>query len=333
MISVIIPVHNAERFLTRCVESVLHSTYSDLEIILIENGSTDRSLELCQQYELKYDNVLFLVSDKIGASRARNIGLDHAKGEYIAFVDADDYVSPTMYDVLIKCLNINQADLVFCDFYQGTDSNFHFQVQEGKVPHCSKVSIQEFYYDLFMKERCSHFAPWNKLIKREILEEIRFDETLRIAEDKSFIARSIGECKRIYKVQESLYYYYRNSESLCGRSNKDSDIWMDMVRALIKDKRFMETKFPDRQLFKVYVTCCMLRACDFHLKWAEREKNSTRIEELNCIITKSLLEVYKSEDLELKLKIRVILEHYFPGFIQKLYKIYKQAKGICDMQG
>lgn len=322
MISVIIPVHNAEKFLSRCINSVLHNTYSDLEILLIENGSTDGSLELCRQYEAKYENISVYISDKTGVSHARNIGLDYAKGEYIAFVDADDYVSPVLYETMIKCSNENNADFIFCDFHQGSDKDYCFDVLRDKSEKCCLIPIREFYYELYVKDRRSYIAPWNKLIKREIVSHIRFDETLRVAEDRSFVARCVSRCNRLYKLEREMYYYYINSGSVCARSDKDSDIWLDMVRSLVKDYEFMLSEHSDQKIWKEYVNCCMLRTGDFHLKWAKRENNVEHIEYLNCIIRKSLKEIWKSNFLGLRLKFRVLAEHYFPGLVQNVYKYF-----------
>lgn len=321
MISVIIPVHNAEKFISRCVDSVLQSTYSDLQILLIENCSTDNSLEICRKYEKNYGNVKVYVADKAGVSHARNIGLDHAKGEYIAFVDADDYISPLMYELLVRGLDKNQADFVFCDFYEGKDEAAYFESKE-KACVCNEVQPKEYYYNLYIKEKRSYIAPWNKLIKREVIGNLRFDETLRVAEDKSFIARCIYNCKKIYSLSEKLYFYYINSNSVCANPNKDSDIWFDMVRALIKDYDFMEIQFPENKLFKKYVSCCIVRTADFHLKWAQREKNIRRIEELNYIIKKNMLEILGARELEVQLKFRILIEHYFPHMIQRIHKLY-----------
>ena len=102
MISVIVPVHNGEKTLRKCVDSILHSTVADIEIILVENGSTDRTLEICQGYSNSHQNVKTIVADVTGLSHARNLGMDAAKGSWIAFVDADDYISPVMYEYFLQ---------------------------------------------------------------------------------------------------------------------------------------------------------------------------------------------------------------------------------------
>lgn len=112
MISVIVPVHNGEKTLRKCVDSILRSTVADIEIILVENGSTDRTLEICQEYSNRHQNVRTIVADVTGLSHARNLGIDAAEGEWIAFVDADDYISPVMYEQFLQKAREDQDDLV-----------------------------------------------------------------------------------------------------------------------------------------------------------------------------------------------------------------------------
>ena len=136
MISVIIPVHNVEKYLDRCIQSVLNNTYRDLEIILVENGSTDHSLAICKKYEEQYVNTKLIVADCAGLSHARNLGLAYATGDFISFVDADDYVSPYLYETLFNCATANNSDFVFCTCISGSEENYNFSVPTciGPVP-------------------------------------------------------------------------------------------------------------------------------------------------------------------------------------------------------
>lgn len=102
MISVIVPVYNGEKTLQRCVDSIIKSTVKDIEIILVENGSTDQTLKICQAYSNQYENIKTIVADVKGLSHARNLGMNAAKGDWIAFVDADDYISPVMYERFLQ---------------------------------------------------------------------------------------------------------------------------------------------------------------------------------------------------------------------------------------
>ena len=123
MISVIIPVHNVEKYLSRCLDSVLANTYKDLEIILVENGSTDNSLKICRKFEKRYNNIKVIISTTTGLSHARNIGIDYASGDYIAFLDSDDYVSPNCYETLMNLSKRTGSDFTFCNFIMGNEES------------------------------------------------------------------------------------------------------------------------------------------------------------------------------------------------------------------
>lgn len=186
MISVIVPVHNGEKTLRKCVDSILHSTVADIEIILVENGSTDRTLEICQEYSNSHQNVKTIVADVTGLSYARNLGMDAAKGSWIAFVDADDYISPVMYERFLQKAREDHDDLVFGDIVVGTANEFDWDTGRSVDKN---VSVREYCWNLFCVAQYTYSIVMNKLFSAELVKNLRFDETLRYAEDREFIFR------------------------------------------------------------------------------------------------------------------------------------------------
>ena len=220
MISVIVPVHNVEEFLPRCINSILKSTYSDLEILLIENGSTDNSLNICNSFAEKYDNIRVYVADKTGVSHARNIGLDHAKGEYISLIDSDDYISSEMYEKFMKSATDNNADLVFCDFDSGSNAEYDFKSSETDL--IESITVDNYLYHTYVKDIAGYLSASNKIIKREIIGDIRFNETLSMGEDRLFTVQCVCKCNTIMHFTQKLYYYYRgNTKSLSHNVDLD----------------------------------------------------------------------------------------------------------------
>ena len=116
LISVIVPIYNAEQYIDRCIKSILKQTYSNLEVLLIDDGSSDGSSSICKQYELSDNRVHYYHQHNSGVSAARNKGLDIAKGEYIGFCDADDWIESDMYEVLYSMINSSQSDIAICSF-------------------------------------------------------------------------------------------------------------------------------------------------------------------------------------------------------------------------
>lgn len=132
MISVIVPVYNGSAYIERCINSITGSTFRDIEIIAVENGSTDNTWEILEALAAGDSRIKPISTEIRGLSNARNIGIDHASGDWIAFVDADDYISPLMYERLAEAAQTHGADLVLCDFAQGTEE--HFRLYGGKLP-------------------------------------------------------------------------------------------------------------------------------------------------------------------------------------------------------
>lgn len=194
-LSVIIPIYNCERTLENCVDSIVNQTYSNLEILLVNDGSTDKSLELCNAYAQKDARVIVLSQTNQGASAARKLGMDKASGDYIAFVDADDYLDLTMYEKLITSIIENNSDVAFC----------HFN------------TIDPLLYDAVVKKNYSRFmygqknpvmgCVWRMVLKKELISSLRYSSTIKVAEDIPFTLRIIERASTVSVVDEVLYYY------------------------------------------------------------------------------------------------------------------------------
>ena len=320
MISVIIPVHNVERFLEKCVKSVLENTYKDIEVILIENGSTDSSKEICFRLEKENPCVKVIVSEIKGVSRARNLGLDAAAGDYITFIDADDYVSPYYFETLLSCLEKHNADFVMCNFIMGKAENYDFP---DLKTNCTRITADDFLTHLYCKNEFLYSSVAMKIINRK-LADVRFDEDISYAEDRSFMARVIAKVGECVHVDRELYYYYRgNGNSICN--NKDQDLRMDMVYSLIKDLDFFKSSYSVKQnwLDSIYVNLLLTTAQI--MKIAKKTGRKDLIRTLKPINKEALSAVVHAKHLG-KMKLRIIFEYYFPNTLQFLYRIVQKLK-------
>ncbi|MBQ9936950.1 MAG: glycosyltransferase [Oscillospiraceae bacterium] len=209
LISVIISVYNVEKYLRRCIDSVINQTYKDLEIILVDDGSIDDCGKICDEYKVKDDRVKVIHKENGGVSSARNAGLDIATGSYIAFVDSDDYVAPEMYAKLYSEAVQNKYDVVEC--------NIVFDYASGKQhKYCLKerefYSYQEMIRAIF--ERYMLASASNKIYKREVIADVRFKKDITIAEDLLFNSISLKKAKSVKVLEEGLYYYYQREDSV-----------------------------------------------------------------------------------------------------------------------
>ena len=203
LISVIIPVYKVEKFLPKCLDSILGQTYKNLEIILIDDGSTDNSGKICDEYAQKDARIHVIHQENHGLSNARNAGLKIAHGEYIAFVDSDDYIELDMYEYLWKLISKENADVAMCNTCE--DEGFHSQ----KPIDVAYVMgpIQKYF------EFSDWMAPWNKLYKRELIGDTCFDPTTSCGEDELFNFELAKKDALVALGNQSKYHYRCNQNS------------------------------------------------------------------------------------------------------------------------
>ena len=207
-VSIIVPVYNVENYITYCLESLVNQTLDDLEIIIVNDGSTDNSEKIIKKYEKKYTNIIYLKKENGGLSDARNFGMKYAKGEYIAFLDSDDFVDKTIYEKMYEKAQKEQADYVECDFYWAYPKKVGFKLKEDiGVRYTNKKEM--FTY--------ARVVAWNKLIKREIIKD-EFPKGLKY-EDIEFFYKLLPNIKKFAFVEEPLIYYIQRDNSLANKQD------------------------------------------------------------------------------------------------------------------
>ncbi len=242
MISVIIPVYNAEKYLERCIKSVVNQSYKNLEIILINDGSTDDSDKICDKWS-KLDtriNIIHKVNE--GVSVARNTGLDVATGEYIAFVDSDDYIREDYINKLLEYIIKFDVDISCCK-YVNIDENVN-EIKSYKNDDrimCDEVILGE---DYIINVITNNTLPvmWNKLYKRKIFDNLRFERDV-LAEDYLILLKMINKEHRIVFTDEVLYYYLIRNNSLTSGFNKKFNL--DRVNHIFENEEFLINKFGE----------------------------------------------------------------------------------------
>ena len=241
-ISVIIPVYNSERYLVRCIETIINQTYYNLEIILIDDGSTDNSLKICNEYSLKDDRIKVLHKENNGAASARNAGLDCATGDYIAFVDSDDYINLEMYEEMMKVSQQYDCDIVMCDCFKekGKESKiFTHSICSGFYD--KNRLIIEYFPSLLITNSVEYpptISNWVCLFKRSLIEEnnIRYKEDMRFSEDWLFGSQAMYFANRFYYMKGDCFYHYiENANSVTHLYYADKWPIMSKLYLYIKD--------------------------------------------------------------------------------------------------
>ena len=220
LISAIIPVYNMEAYLARCLDSILANTYRNLEIICIDDGSQDRSPEILHRYAEADSRVRVIAKPNGGVSSARNAGLDQISGEYISFIDPDDFVHPQFFAFLWQATAAAHADMSLCGFQSVEQEDLPLQFAElsFEPDRLTVIDCLSFFKTHNYRSFC-----WGRLIRAELLRDVRFREEISYSEDSLFIAE-IGEhnpTMRIAVLPDSLYEYFQRENSLIKQVKLD----------------------------------------------------------------------------------------------------------------
>lgn len=221
LISVIIPIYNTENYLPKCLDSVLSQTLKDIEVLLINDGSTDGSQKICEEYACKDQRIQVLHTPNQGVSHARNLGLEMAKGEYISFIDSDDWIEKDMIATLYRLIQTNHTDLSTC--------GYTIEDEKGKVIYSinkKNTCILDKWEAISSLFKDKHYRYkgnlWDKLYKKEIIDrdKLRFNEQIYYNEDRLFIFQYLRLCQSITYTCSSFYHYIIRNSSVMGTFQK-----------------------------------------------------------------------------------------------------------------
>lgn len=249
LITVIVPVFNMECYLDECVQSILHQTYVNFEVILIDDCSTDRSGAMCDEYAAKDRRIRVLhKKQNEGLSCARNTGVQLAEGSYICFVDSDDFLFPDYLKVLYENAVLYNADVSWCGFVKFTDSLPSDKKQDDSPKLLTK---QKLYEDLVYRKRLEIVVAWNKLIRRELALKLAFPPG-RWHEDEFYVNGLLEKAERVVETDTCLYGYRQRKDSIMGSNHKRDLRHLDLIDAAEERVRFFGG--IDRKLYERCLT-------------------------------------------------------------------------------
>ena len=232
LISVIVPIYNVQKYLEKCIESIINQTYSNLEIILVNDGSPDESREICDKYEKKDSRIILINKKNGGLSSARNAGLKIAKGELVVCVDSDDWINEKMIETLYSNLEKYDADLSVCSFEIKDESGNAIQKEfSEKIEILNREQAMQY---AILPEKYYGFA-WNKMYRKSILKDMLYDETIRKGEDSPFTCEYISKCEKVVYQAIPLYYYRQDTVSITrSKFNPGKMTVLDAYYGIIK---------------------------------------------------------------------------------------------------
>jgi len=313
LVSIIIPVFNVQSFISECIESVIKQSYSNLEIILINDGSLDNSGAICEEYALKDNRIKVIHKENGGLSDARNVGLDSAQGAYISFVDSDDVIDANFVQVLISLLLNSEASISICDY-----SLFSTCLPESPSQHDSCFQLftgQYMLENLYSKKWVpKNVIAWNKLYKRSVWKELRYPEGV-IHEDEYVIHHIYDQVDQVAYSPIPLYYYRQREASITKE---------------ISAKRIGDIV----QLFNVREIYFKDRGYDLLVKENKKAKFlniailavTNRNENLRDLLKQNLSTVLRLPNIPFKMKCSCALLVVFPSLFWIL-KSFKQKIG------
>lgn len=332
LVSVIIPVYNSEKFLKRCVNSLRKQTLKEIEMIFINDGSTDNSLSILKSFE-KIDNRIKIINqENSGPSIARNNGIKIAKGEYISFVDSDDWLDINMYKEMLELAHKSKADVVISDIIViNSNSKQYVNGLNIKGKELFKDDIEEYIIKELLKNS-KYNSMWNKLYKKNIILEnsIFLDEGLFYAEDWLFNIEFFTKINKAAYIKKAFYYYRRGHISLSNKYDEntfnDTGIWLYNKRKEYANKLNLYPYLGAYDLYKVIIHCIISEFNRDNISLTTKFKRVNYI--INSMETREMIKKISKDKLTIKEKVLYYCILYKLNIIFFLYVIIGNLKEL-----
>lgn len=308
LISVIIPVYNIADYIQKCIDSVIKQTYKNLEIILVDDGSSDISGQICDQYSREDSRIIVFHKENGGLSDARNYGIERAHGEFLGFVDGDDRIHPQMYEIMLSKILLEEAELVTCWFEQRNEVSFEKTVDISSL-YTKIISASEALIDI----ETPLVVAWNKLYKKNIFTDLRYPVG-KVHEDEYVIHRIFKKCNKIVVIDYPLYFYTIRQGSIVASMNVQRIY--DALEAFADRITFAEEQWKEvlEAVVKRYCDYCIDRYYDIQ---SGRYTIETEVKEKLWKAEHDMCEKYKDIRLDEKYRKFAISPMKYERFINK----------------
>ena len=284
-LSIIVPIYNVEKYLSRCIESILNQTFKDFELILVNDGSTDNCKEICEKYKRMDSRIIVANKKNGGLSSARNLGIDVSKGDYIGFVDSDDFIDAHMYEILFNTINACDSDIVICDYYKVNE--YDIKKYEKMKSNNKDIKVENINnidaIERIITRDTKIVVAWNKIYKRSLFDNLRYKEGV-ICEDEFLAHRIFYKCNKVSIINQKLYYYIQRKGSIINSPFSPKDF--DKIYAIkdrvdfLNEKKITnlidkaEKSFMDYFVWNYFTGYQRLENIEYELKRLKKEFNS-----------------------------------------------------------
>lgn len=290
-VSVIIPIYNVENYLNRCVESIVNQTYKNLEIILVDDGSLDDCPQMCDDLARKDSRIKVIHKENGGLSDARNAGMNIATGEYISFIDSDDYIALDFFETLISVMEKENSDIAECNvvkFYE--DGRFEKYSDDLAVTTFDTESALSG----LIAENPFHQHVWNKLYKVQLVQDIPY-AVGKLNEDEFWTYQAFGRAQKVSKINKTMYYYFQRSSSIMGERYNFRRL--DALEGKSNRQNYIEKNYPNlvvQAKIDFYGSCMFAYQCVLkYLCGKEKREAITRIKRYKQECNLSVSEIKK----------------------------------------
>lgn len=301
LVSIIVPIFNIEDCLSRCIESLMAQTYDNIEILLVNDGSSDNSAEIAEAYAHKDKRIHFYNKSNGGLSSARNFGLEKAKGEYICFVDGDDFVDPRMVEILHKEIETHHVKLACCGFrvYHDGDKIYKDSFDPKKT---EVFNTEEAMNHLFTKEKYANYA-WNKMYHHSLWSSVRFPLGRKM-EDLGCMYLIVAQCDAVSFNPVKLCNYYQRGSSILH--NRDKKFYDDKFTLTYERYQYLKEHYPNMLRNELYMMVIIMDAYP-HMEPGSQQKK----------LAESLMKQFPASHSK-----------HFPPRYQKRYRYYRFSKAL-----
>ena len=308
MISIIVPVYNAEKYLCECIDSILFQTHKNFELILVDDGSPDNSGEICDEYATRDERIKVIHKENGGVSSARNLGIEVSNGEYITFIDSDDFVDEKYLELMHNRILETNSDMCFCHFDRFDETSF-VEYKE-KIPDKMDVNFSD---PDFVEFACRFFKLKNNvfgsscrvLYKRSCIENVRFNPKIKISEDLVFVLNAMFNSNAFSSIS-NVFYHYRTNFNSAGKSYKKNFLTsqLELQRELV----LLFNKFEKKKALKLSKSYfCLLCYYIFSNELKFKKSNSSYKENIKNIKQSKLYEYFKFTNLLSLKKIKFFI--------------------------
>lgn len=301
-VSIIMPVYNSDKYLRQALDSVVNQTLKDIEIIIVNDGSTDKSLDIIQEYASKYSNIVIIDQVNGGVGNAINNGFKIARGEYLAEIDSDDYIKPEMYEELYERIKINDLDIVISNYYEFTGHGETFEAKLQNFFNTPEWYNKELYPYTFYNDKtsCDYLkgfawsAVWTALYKREFLLEnnIYWNENVRAYNDTGFWVQTRTLAKKIMHINKA--YYFHRSDNSVSTVNNFEKFEQDFFGEHLFVKKFLIEKCLWNNLKEFYIKQIFCDCVNFALPKLPNNKIKQFVLKTSSILSECII---KDEDI------------------------------------